>query len=344
MRRMGGAAKFLLAGILAASISVFAYAANPQPSPLSSSQNPNDLLAPAYAALQSGEADKALAQLQSLPKPASAQAHNLVCRVRFTLEQWDAAIKECEQAVALDGQNSDDHLWLGRALGEKADRASFLSAYSLAKRVRAEFEEAVRLNPHNAEALADLGEFYKDAPGVVGGGLDKAQGVAAQLDKVDPARAHELRGRMADGRKDYATAEREFKQAIAAGAHPALQWVTIASFYRERARWPEMESAVRSVISLAEHDKHAAVALYDGASVLTKANRDPELAVKMLHEYLASSSKTEEAPAFVAYTRLARLDSQLGDAAGAQRDRAAAIALAHEYKPAQDSGAQETKH
>jgi tetratricopeptide (TPR) repeat protein len=336
-----GATRAIQAGLLAAFLAVAASAEV-------TSQNPSppakDPLTQVNAYLQSGEADKALALLQSLPEPAPAQAHNLACRVRFTLEQWDAAIKECEQAVRLDGQNSAYHLWLGRALGEKASRASFLNAFSLAKRVREEFEEAVRLDPRNAEALSDLGEFYYDAPGVVGGGMDKAQSIAAQLDKVDPARAHELRGRMAAAQKDFDTAEREFKQAIAAGAHPAFQWVTLASFYRERERWTEMEAAVHSVISAVERDKHAGGALYDGASVLTKAKRDPALAVKMLDDYLAGASKTEDAPAFIAYVRIARLDAQLGDAAGAERERAAAIALAHEYKPAQDPASQETKH
>jgi hypothetical protein len=86
------------------------------------------------------------------------------------------------------------------------------------------------------------------------------------------------------------------------------------------------------------------VALYDGASVLIETNRDPALAAKMLEEYLAGSAKTEEAPAFVAHTWLARLKQQLGDTAAASRERAAALALAHEYKPAQDSRFQETKH
>jgi hypothetical protein len=63
------------------------------------------------------------------------------------------------------------------------------------------------------------------------------------LDKVEPARAHELRGRIAEGRKDYGTAEREFKQAVAAGTHPALQWTALAGFYSRRQRWNEMESA-----------------------------------------------------------------------------------------------------
>lgn len=295
-------------------------------------------LAQANAALEAGEADKALGLLSSLPSSAAglAPAHNLLCRVRLTLEQWDAAANECEQAVRLDGQNSDYHLWLGRALGEKADRASFLTAYSLAKRTRAEFEEAVRLNPRNAEALSDLGEFYRDAPGVVGGGMDKAEGIAAQLDKVDPARAHRLRGNIAEQRKDFSTAENEYKQAIAAGAHPASQWVTLAGFYRRRQRFEEMETAIHSAASAAHHDKHATVALYDSAGLLTETKRDPALAANLLDEYLSGSSKTEEAPAFIAHIRLARLKQQLGDNAAANRERAAALALAHDYKPAQD--------
>jgi hypothetical protein len=299
---------------------------------------PRDPLAQANAALQAGEADRALTLLNavSLSSTSLAEAHNLRCRVRFTLEEWDAAASECQEAVRLDGQNSSYHLWLGRALGEKADRAFFTTAYALGKRVRVEFEEAARLNPRNAEALADLGEFYYAAPGVVGGGSGKAEGVAAQLDRVDAARAHELRARIAEQGKDLGTAEREFKQAITASGHPAFQWMTLASFYRRHERWTEMVSAVQSGIGAAQRDKHAGVALYNGASTLTKANREPALAAKMIEDYLAGPVKTEEAPAFVAHLRLARLKDQLGDGAAAKRERAAALALAHEYKPAQD--------
>ena len=323
----------VLTGLILSWVVWAAAAALPAPAP-----GQRELLAEANAALQAGEADKTMALLDTLDKlnkpDNRAEAYNLRCRVEYSLENWDRAAYDCEQAVKLDAQNSDDHLWLGRALGEKASRASFLSAYSLAKQVRTEFEEAARLNPRNSEALASLGEFYEQAPGVVGGGIDKAETVAAQLDKFDPVRAHELRSKIAEHRKDYGTAERELKQAITGSAHPALQWMTLADFYRRRERWTEMESAVRSGENTAERDKHAGVALYNGASVLIETKRDPALAAKMLEDYLAGSAKTEEGPAFVAHTWLARLKQQLGDTAAASRERAAALALAHDYKPA----------
>jgi tetratricopeptide (TPR) repeat protein len=254
----------------------------------------------------------------------------------FTLENWNAAVDECQQAVNQDGQDAMFHLWLARALGEKADRASFLSAYSLAKRVRSEFEEAASRDPRNPEILADLGEFYYDAPGIVGGGVDKAEDVAARLDHIDRVRAEELRGRIANKRGDYGTAERDFKQALSVSRHPAFQWMTLASFYRQRSRWSEMESAVQSGYKAAQRDPHAGVALFNGAAVLIKCSRDPSLAAKMLEDYLAGNSKTEEAPAFVAHTRLARLKAELGDINGARQEREAALQLARDYKPAQD--------
>ncbi|MGO9316570.1 MAG: tetratricopeptide repeat protein [Terracidiphilus sp.] len=311
------------------------------PAPVSGQK---EQLAQANAALQAGEADKALAVLNTLAQPGgSAEAYNLRCRVEYSLEQWGRAANDCEQAVILDGQNSDDHLWLGRALGEKASQASYLTAYSLAKRTRAEFEEAVRLNPRSVEALAALGEFYYSAPGVIGGGIDKSETVAAQLDKIDPVRAHELRGNISEHRKDYGTAERELKQAIAGAPHPAFQWVALASFYRRRERFEEMESAVRSGENAAKRDKRAGVALFNGASILLATNRDPERAAKMLEDYLCGNSITEEGPTFVAHTWLAQLKQRLGDKEAAGRELAAALALAHDYKPALDLN-QELKH
>jgi hypothetical protein len=52
-----------------------------------------------------------------------------------------------------------------------------------------------------------------------------------------------------------------------------------------------------------------------------------------LQDYLAGSFKTDEAPAFVAYSRLAELQRQLGNSTEAQRDQAASQTMAREYRP-----------
>jgi len=293
---------------------------------------PKSGLAQADAALQAGEADRALSMLSGMP--SSAEAHLLRCRVYFSEEHWDDAVSECETAVRLEGQNAQNHLWLARALGEKADAVSFVSAFSLAKRARAEFEQATSLDPRNGEALTDLGEFYSSAPGVVGGGNDKAQGLVSQLEKIDPSRAHVLQARIAFNTKDYGTAEREFKLATTTSAHPAFPWMALASFYRKRERWNEMQSAVDSGYRAAQRDRAAGVALYNGATVLVKGKRNLALAEKMLEEYLANYSKSEEAPAFQVHTLLAKVKAQLGNKDGARQEKAAALSLARDFKPA----------
>jgi tetratricopeptide (TPR) repeat protein len=294
-------------------------------------------LATANSDLQSGKADEAISLLNQAIQsdPNDAEAHNLMCRVEYGLEHFDAAAAQCEKAVSIRPQNSTYHLWLGRAIGERASRASFMTAFSLARKSREEFEAAVKYGPQNAEALSDLGEFYKEAPGAVGGGMDKAEEIAKRLEAIDPSRAHQLRAEMAEKQKDLGTAEREFKAACT-GNRAALQWMELAGFYRHHERWDEMESAVKSGQSAAAREKHSAVALFNGASVLARANRDSDLATKLFESYLASPDKTEEAPAFEALTRLAKLRSAVGDLASAQKYKSQALALAHDYKPAQD--------
>jgi len=100
-----------------------------------------------------------------------------------------------------------------------------------------------------------------------------------------------------------------------------------------------MEWAIQHCAAAAARDRTAGVALYNGASVLIQANREPELAAKMLEDYLNGPSRTEEGPAFVAHIWLARLKQQLGDPAAARQQMDEVRALAGEYKPQKEFGA-----
>jgi tetratricopeptide (TPR) repeat protein len=281
--------------------------------------------------LTQGRADQGLQALGQVlaQDPQNAEAHNLQCRIYLQEQRWNDAIKACQAAVKLMANNSSYHLWLARALGEKADRVAFFTAFKMAKQIHVEFETAAKLDPHSASALSDLGEFYVDAPGIVGGGLDKAEKVAQQLDAFAPDRAHYIRARIADNQKDYARAETEYKAAIAGSKEPADAWMDLASFYRRRERYEDMIQAVHKGAAL---DTQHGVASADGASVLIRANRDLPFARQLLEQYLASSNKSEDAPAFQSHVQLGKLLNGMGDAPGAQQQFAAAVELAKDYQ------------
>jgi tetratricopeptide (TPR) repeat protein len=104
-------------------------------------------------------------------------------RTFFAQEQYEQAIEWLDKAVLLDGQNADYHLWLGRACGSQAQRASILWQFPLARRVQKHFERAVELNPDNVHARADLAEYYLKAPRLLGGGKEKAEAQAHEISR-----------------------------------------------------------------------------------------------------------------------------------------------------------------
>ena len=286
--------------------------------------------------IASGRVDEALRALQGQigASPSDAMAHNLRCRAYFSLGQWDRGIADCEKAVELDPNNSQFHLWLGRIYGEKADKSSFITAAGLAGKVLDEFETAVRLDPNNVYARTDLAEFYLEAPGFVGGGRDKAQAQAESLLKLEPARGYWVNGRLAEKKKDFAAAEKEYREAIEVSHGSATNWLNLGIFYKHREQWNEMEQTLTRVRTAPlDHPD----ALVDAADVLIHAQRNLPEAVQLLRVYLNSNAKVEQAPAFKVHYLLGTAAEQLGDRQGAAAEYRAALDMAHEFQPAQQA-------
>ncbi len=283
--------------------------------------------------LASGHADEAIHALeQQVAGPApTAESYNLLCRAYYMIDEWDHGIPDCERAIALDPRNSLYHLWMGRIDGEKANRAGFVSAAGLAKKVRTEFERAVELDPKNSEARADLFEFYLEAPGVVGGGKDKARAQVQALAAFNPPLADYVTGRIAEKEKDKATAERAYRAAIETSHGSAQAWLHVAQFLARNQRLDEMEQALHSLES-APVDRPEA--LMDAASLLLRTSRDNALAVRLLHHYLVSP--VEEGPAFKAHVLLGQALEKEGDAHAAADEYRAALALSHTYARARE--------
>jgi tetratricopeptide (TPR) repeat protein len=286
----------------------------------------------ADALLQQGRVDEATASLHEIlaAKPGDAQAHQLLCRIYYAQEMADQAIHECELAVSSAPASSDSQMWLGQAYGLKASHASPFTALGLAIKVRVAFERAVQLDPENIHAMNDLGEFYVAAPALIGGGLDKAQALAARMQPHFPSQAHRLLALIAEKKKQNTIAEAEFSNAVAAGKTPEA-YIDLGHFYQRHNQPDKMVDALQAGITT---DRRKGPSLVDAASILTDAHRSPELAETLLRAYLSSSAKSDDAPAFKVHVQLGELLAHRGDSAAAHREYAAALALASNYAPA----------
>jgi tetratricopeptide (TPR) repeat protein len=285
--------------------------------------------------LAAGRIDEAIAELNGRlsSAPTDAESSNLLCRAYFALEDWDRAESSCRKAASLDPANSRFHLWLGRVYGEKADRANFLVAAGLAGKVRGEFERAVQLNPKDVEARLDLAEFYLAAPGIVGGGEQKAREQARSIATVNPAREHWVYARIAEQKKDATTAEQEYHQYIDLSKGDAEAWLNLALFLRRQKRLDEMEQAI---VKLSQAPMPKLDVLFEASRMLYRAGRSYPFAIELLRRYLASGP-VEAAPAFKAHHQLGMLLEKQGDKAGAAQEYRASLSLVRNFGTAQQA-------
>ncbi|MBK9062362.1 MAG: tetratricopeptide repeat protein [Acidobacteria bacterium] len=151
----------------------------------------------------------------ALALPASAEdARVAPIKAALKAERWDAAVEAGEKLVKEAPESSEAQMWLGRAYGQKALKASLFSQMGWAKKCKASFEKAVALDPKDVDARVDLLQYYANAPGIAGGGIDKARAQQKALDGLDPVRGAQMNGFILLKEKKPAEAEAEYRRAV----------------------------------------------------------------------------------------------------------------------------------
>lgn len=291
------------------------------------------LIQTAQHQFNSGNYTAAIAALQSAISQYSsnAEAYYWLGRCYYEVRDYDNAVTQAEKSVSLDAKNSLYHQWLGQAYGGKADRDR---SFFIAKKVKKEFQEAVRLNPSNMEARRDLEQFCIDAPFIVGGSKDEARSQIDAIAAIDPVEGHLARAVYAqNASKNLAAAESEYRQVLEAKPNRVDPYLEVAGFFQAQNKPSEMDAAIQGAAKI--NGKDPRLTFYMGVSrVLSGA--DSANAEMYLKSFLASTPDRSDWPSHGAAREwLGRLYEAQGKRAEAAEQYRAALRLEPGRKEAQ---------
>jgi tetratricopeptide (TPR) repeat protein len=252
-------------------------------------------------AFETGRYEEAATALDSVvaAEPSNDQALYWLGRARFELRDYSRAADALKRAAERVSGNSEYHRWLGRAIGEQADRER---SFSLARQVRKEFEEAVRLAPSSIPARRDLLEFYVEAPWVLGGGAEKAWSQAEAISAIDPAAGHLARAVCFAHRKDadnQAKASAEYAAALRAAPAQIGAYLEAAEYYEKRKDPAGLREAVAGAARADSNGPE--LAYFRGIlDVMTGVTGDGGEAERLLKTYLRSVPPRSDRPSHAA--------------------------------------------
>lgn len=268
-------------------------------------------------------------------EPGNGEIQLLLTKSFLELGEHDAAIASAERAVAISPQSSVYHEWLGKAYGEKASHASMFSALGLARKTHKEFQTAVELDERNYSARQDLIEFDCSAPGVVGGGEDKAKPEIEKLKAMDVSEWHYAEGNCQRQKKNLDGADAEFQLALK--SHPIS-----AGLIYDIGDYEVRRGHAERLIEVADVGEPAAPSdprgMFYRAVGLILNNEKPEEAKRLLREYLEKAPKRTGYPRYAAaHEWLGRLFENLGEKELAVQEYEAALELEPKDKSARES-------
>ncbi len=290
----------------------------------------------AQRAYEASDYDKAVQILQdaAIKNPREAEIHLLLAKSLFELRQYDAAAASAEKALAIAPGNSVYHEWLGRSLGEKAARASWLSALSLAKKAQQEFETSIKLDSHNFAAYQALIEYDCAAPGIAGGGEEKAQPRIAELAAMDAGEGHYAAGNCRRQKKDYGAANVEFDKALATAKSPNLIY-DIGDYAAKRGQPDRLLAVAEAGRKNAPQDVREK--FYRAAAFILQKEKPLE-ADRLLREYLKTAPLRTSYPHPAAvHEWLGKLAENKNDSDTARREYETSLQMDPKNKPVREA-------
>jgi len=199
------------------------------------------------------------------------------------------------------------------------------AAVGLAKKTHREFEIAVELDEKNFAARQALIEFDCAAPGMVGGGEEKAKPQIEKLQGMDASEWHYAAGNCRRQKKDLAAADAEFKLALESHPKSADLIFDIGDYAVRRGKGERLIEVGELGGEVAPADPRGM--FYRAVGLILKKEK-PEEAEKLLREYLKKAPTRSSYPRYAtAHEWLGRLQEGKGDREAAATEYQAALKL-----------------
>ncbi len=205
----------------------------------------------ARALLNHGDFNRAHALLEPLSaeKP-EIKAWFLLGKLSYLSGEMDKAVELLEKASKDKPDISQYFLWLGRALGRKAEQANPFRAPFLARQAHNALRTAVDLDPNDLDARDDLLSYYLEAPGFLGGGKEKAAALVEQIKDRNPCYYLVQLAQIREHEKSFEQEETVLQKAATLNPPCSAGLLALAEFYQNRQNMNRAREILQKAVQL----------------------------------------------------------------------------------------------
>jgi tetratricopeptide (TPR) repeat protein len=291
------------------------------------------LLALGYSASRLAGGSSVTSRVAEQPTSDTVRARLLFehGRSSFQARRFDEAANSFERAIELNPNRSEYHLWLGNAYTKQLATANFIRKGLIGRRIGPQYDKAVELDSSSVVAADTRVDFYLEAPGMAGGGVDKAKAEAARLTRLNAYLGGFAKARIAEKEKMSDQAESEYRELMRSFPDSTRPVVALATLLQSRERFAEAFDVIDARLARFPNDTVVIYQLGRAAAISGKELTRGEAALRKFLALLGVSDPQSRANA---HYRLGMIREKQGDVATARAQYDSAIVLNPRYDEA----------
>lgn len=282
-----------------------------------------------YESKKYNEAQKLLKAV-SEKSAGYAAAQYYLGRVSFDKKEYDDAADYFKEAAEADPKQADYFDWLGNTYATIAQNANMIKQGILAPKMKKAWERAIELDAKNVGARTSLIQYYLQAPGFMGGSVDKAKEVAKQIVSIDAAEGHVQLGSIYASEKKIAEAEKEFQEAVKINDEYVA---ALANFYTNQKKYEKAFTLFEEALKKNPDDF---VSIYQLGKTAAVSGQRLDRGEECLKKYLTHTPTSNEPSHAGANMRLAQIKEKRGNKAEAKKLFETALKLDGNLKEAKE--------